>query len=341
MKRCPFADDHGPTSLELEVHARGCPDCARSLALRSLARETWDAAHRRDAATRRSARERMLMTAPLRMAARQARAPHRLAMAVALVATVTVMSLVARAAALWASRRAAVELPEGRSVEGSTVARAAPTAPFLPPSSDAAAAQETAVENDAEARLVVRHETAPVTRGSAPTRSADPAVDPGLLWERSEAEIARGDRLDAERTLRGLLALHPGALLRSRAELRLGELLLARGARDEARSRLEPIALGSDVNLSSEAVWLFVRCFSSPGERAVAWGEVLGASPSPTMRTVAQVEQATELANAGDMDRARALLAALPRESIPPVAADAYQRLEARFGRDAGYAPAW
>jgi hypothetical protein len=178
---------------------------------------------------------------------------------------------------------------------------------------------------------VVQHETAPATRGSAPARAADPAADPGLLWERSEAEIARGDRVEAERTLRGLLALHPGAPLRSRAELRLGELLLARGARDEARALLEPIALGSDVNLSSEAAWLFVRCFSSPGARAVAWGQVLGASPSPTMRTVAQVEQATELADAGDMVRARALMASLRPDSIPLVVADAYQRLEARL----------
>ena len=150
-------------------------------------------------------------------------------------------------------------------------------------------------------------------------------------WRSVEKSLDEGDRDAAESALRGVLARERDPGRRARAALRISELLLARGARDEARRHVESLALGHDPVMASEAVWLYVRSFPAPQGRASAWARFLATSPPGPMTRVARVERARELLDAGETVEARAIVQALGGERLEPVAADGLARLRARL----------
>jgi|CZKU01.1.fsa_nt_gi hypothetical protein len=158
-------------------------------------------------------------------------------------------------------------------------------------------------------------------------------------WRSVEKSLDEGDRDAAESALRSVLAHEREPGRRARAALRLSELLLARGARDEARRHAESLALGRDAAMASEAVWLYVRSFPTPQGRASAWARFLATSPLGPMMHVARVERARELLDAGETGEARAIIQALSGEALEPVAADGLAGLRARVegtGGDGG-----
>jgi hypothetical protein len=176
----------------------------------------------------------------------------------------------------------------------------------------------------------------------ADAASARPAAiekdDPAERLHAAEAALDQGDRAAAEAILRALLARTSDPEVRARAELRLSELLLARGAADEARALLEPLAFGSEPKRGADAAWLYARSLHTPADRASAWARYLATSPPPAMRSLALVERASALFDSGDADGARAIVAGLDAErergALAPVATDALRRLEARLGDD-------
>ena len=173
---------------------------------------------------------------------------------------------------------------------------------------------------------------------------AGDAAEVGRLSRAVERALDDGDRDAAESMLRRQVAQDRDGLRRARATLQLAELLLARGSTEDARGRLEPLALGrapgADARLSADATWLYVRTFRTPRERAGAWARYLATAPSSSMKQIALVERARELADAGDEAAARAIVEGLGGETLAPVAADSLERVKARLERrDEGPTP--
>jgi hypothetical protein len=170
------------------------------------------------------------------------------------------------------------------------------------------------------------------TRGvSSRGAQASETRDTAGAWRSAEKALDEGDRDAAEAALRGILTSEREPGRRARAAVRLSELLLARGASDEARRHLESLALGRDPAIASDAVWLYVRSFPTPQGRAGAWARFLATSPPRPMAQVARVERARELLDSGNAAEARAIVQALSGEVLAPVAADALARLRTRL----------
>ncbi len=168
-------------------------------------------------------------------------------------------------------------------------------------------------------------------RGSAQLSARPETTDTASAWRSAERALDEGDRDAAESSLRRVLAREREPGRRARAALRLSELLLARGAIDEARGHLEGLAIGRDPAMASDAVWLYVRSFPTPDGRAGAWARYLATSPPPPMRQVARVERARELLDSGDSAEARTVVESLSSEGLAPVAAEGLARLRARL----------
>ncbi len=417
--RCSFADDHALGSSALAEHATTCEACARAVALRSLAKQTWSAAKGRDDRTARSARERRLMRGVSVGRGRKRGLAWSAVLAIVAVAATCMMLLRHEAPPssppsapqpLAASNGAAPATtaphaaPKTRGfrvvdVRGGVARRrgAAITAGDALAAGDAIDVEQGAIvrvlwvidldERDdggvepeveivgpaqvdvgdaASPLLVLRRGVARVTAGEvAIARGADAARDvrsgsrvevdsiahaaaarstitapddSAALLRAAEAALDQGDRASAEATLRTLLDHARDPDTRARAELRLAELLLARGASDEARTLLEPLAFGREPKRGADAAWLYARSLHAPADRASAWARYLATSPPPAMRSLALVERASALLDAGDADGARAIVTALEPDrasgSLAPVAADALRRLEARLGDD-------
>jgi hypothetical protein len=430
--RCTFAEDHTLDSTELAQHATACEPCARAVAVRSLAKQTWSAAKGRDDRTARSARERRLMSG-----ASVARGRHRgvawsAVVAIVGIATTCVVLALRKAPSdafappqrVIVSEAQRSEGPHGsggvlrpfgpQDDNGGVVGRgrhfrvvdvrgglarrqglsiaagdvlAAGDEIDVPQGAvvrvlwaidlaeSADGGEEPAVEVVGAARvdvgdgatplLVLRRGAARVTAGeiaiargtdaprevlagssveiepdppaalARPAISATTADDSAARLRAAETALDRGDRATAEATLRPLLDHTRDPETRARASLRLAELLLARGASDEARPLLEPLAFGPDPKRAADAAWLYARSLHAPADRAAAWARYLATSPPPAMRSLAQIERASALLDSGEIDGARALVTALDADraagSLAPVAADALARLEARL----------
>jgi hypothetical protein len=168
--------------------------------------------------------------------------------------------------------------------------------------------------------------------GAVTVSKAVPEEGTATLWRAAEKALDEGDRQSAEQSFRAALEHDPNPARRARAELRLGELLLARGAREEARARLQPLVFGGDTKLAADAVWLLARCSRVPRERADIWAAYLATSPPSSMRQLALIERATALEEAGDTAGAISILHALDGETLTPVASTAVRALRARLG---------
>jgi hypothetical protein len=183
----------------------------------------------------------------------------------------------------------------------------------------------------AEPRVVSAGEQMAIETPRAAPAPASEGTDDDRAWRAAEKALDEGDREAAESSLREVLARERDPGRRARANLRLSELLLARGASDEARRHLESLALGRDATMASDAVWLYVRSFSTPLARAEAWARYLATSPPAPMLQVARVERARELVAGGKPSEARALADSLSGEILSPVAAEGLERLRARL----------
>jgi hypothetical protein len=167
---------------------------------------------------------------------------------------------------------------------------------------------------------------------ASPPLSRDPpaAEDPLARWRAAQDALGAGDRVTAERLLRVLLATAGLAdALRERASFSLAELELARGAKDDARARLESLLASADASLGADAAFLEARAAESPRARADVIARYLANDPPSPYRERAVVDQALALLDAGDVSGARARAAALRvRGHLPDVAAVALERLE-------------
>jgi hypothetical protein len=164
----------------------------------------------------------------------------------------------------------------------------------------------------------------PHVAAPSPVQEATNTAD---SWRAVEKALDEGDRDGAESALQSIVAHERDQGRRARASLRLSELLLARGANDVARGRLETLALGRDPAVASDAVWLYVRSFPAPQDRARAWARYLATSPPPPMTQIARVERARALLDGGDATEARAIVQSLSGEALAPVAAEGLDHL--------------
>ncbi len=171
----------------------------------------------------------------------------------------------------------------------------------------------------------------PQAASRSPVPNTTDTTDTANSWRAVEKALDEGDRDGAESSLRNIVSHERDPGPHARASLRLSELLLARGANDEARGRLETLALGGDPAMASDAVWLYVRSFPAAQGRAGAWARYLATSPPPPMAQIARVERARELLDGGDTAAARAIAQSLTGEALAPVAAEGLERLRARL----------
>jgi len=313
---CTFVLDQAPSAPRslLDEHAAVCGPCARSLALRASARRVWALAKTRD--DERDARIRVRRLA-LRM--KEGREVRGTFPQPALALVVFAGLFAATAAAMVGEARRTLAHDEVARVPVVRVARGL-----------------------AEPRRTVSMSVAGASAPPAPPVEARPETPRGaradegeVLWQASEAALARGDRAAAETSLRLLLGAPRKRSLMTRAELRLAELLLARRALLEARSRLLPLVLGRDqasARDASDATWLYARTYEDARDRAAAWGRIVATEPLGPMRDLAAVEEAKALHEAGDDARARAIADALEARGVAPVVRDALLAMRSRIG---------
>jgi hypothetical protein len=333
---CTFVLDPPPGTLpvSLDEHTATCRECARTAALRSLARETWRRAKDRDEERDAAIRVRRIA---IRGRDWKARKNTGMRPALALAALTVLVALFAATAAAMVREvhRAREDAPA--LVPVVRVPRAlSPSALAGSVSLAGASSPEMARETPAPVRVEAGAELrAPALAAARPSATLDDGGE--ALWRAAEDALARGDRAAAESSLRALLRGPRTTSLATRGELRLAEILLARGASLEARAHLEPLVLGRgapDANDRMDAAWLYVRTFEGGRGRAEAWRTVLAKEPAGPMRDLARVERARELHEAGDDEEARVLLERLESEGTPiaPVARDALRRLRERLG---------
>jgi hypothetical protein len=163
-----------------------------------------------------------------------------------------------------------------------------------------------------------RAKSAPVGGVSASQRALSSA----------EEALAEGDRARAEKELRAALGDPTlDAKSRARANLTLAQLELARGDRQGADARLEPLVRASDPKDAFEAALL--RAQARPEAAVVIWSSLRGrALPSPE-RERAAVAEAQARFDAGDVDGAKRIVATLERTpELPDVAAYPLRKLK-------------
>jgi hypothetical protein len=165
---------------------------------------------------------------------------------------------------------------------------------------------------------------------SALSRDQPAAEDPFVRWRAAQEALGAGDRLTAERHLRALLAMAGvGEDLRERASFSVAELELARGAKVQARKRLEGVRATADASLGADVVFLEARVADSPRARAAVIARYLATDPPSPYRERAMADEGLALLDAGDLAGARASAAALrARGHLPDVAVVALERLE-------------
>jgi hypothetical protein len=124
------------------------------------------------------------------------------------------------------------------------------------------------------------HPTAP------PDAPAPPVVPaPDEHWRAARHALEAGDRTLAEGEVRKVLVeVGPPHPLHGRASFFLAELLLARGATPDARSRLAALVADHDAALGEDAATLLAQSFSTRGERARVWATYLATSPPAPQR---------------------------------------------------------
>jgi hypothetical protein len=178
--------------------------------------------------------------------------------------------------------------------------------------------------------VAVESDEAPPQGTSVLARSASPAEDPVPLWRAAQDALAAGDRATAERRLRVLLGMAGvSERLRERASFALAEVELARGAKDDARTRLESLLTAGDSSIAADAAFLEARAADSPRDRAAIIARYLADDPPSPYRERAMVDEGLALLEAGDRAGARARAAALrARGALPDVVAVALERLE-------------
>jgi hypothetical protein len=171
----------------------------------------------------------------------------------------------------------------------------------------------------------------PAPAAVAPVRVDDPAAE----WRSAQGALRAGDRSTAERRLHALLAMTSApASLRNRASFALAELVLARGAVDDARHLLDALARSGDASLAADAVFLEARATSSPRERAELFARYRARRPPSPYREQALVDEAVARADEGDTAAARALVERLHTAAVPDVVVPSLARLERRLGLD-------
>jgi hypothetical protein len=126
-----------------------------------------------------------------------------------------------------------------------------------------------------------------IARGGLQT---PPIADGPAVFGRAIEEIQRGERAAAEASLRELLGRSTAdRALRARASLRLAELLIARGARDDAAKFLSTAAADGDDAIAFDATRLLVR--DAPRtSRIAAWERYLEMRPASPRREEATSE---------------------------------------------------
>ena len=268
---CNRVRDQAPGSeldASLAEHVAICEECARMLALRAQARDTWRRARARDDESLARQRERRILN---RVSDRKrgygARTTGVLIIALGLLA--------ATAAAIIANRHRALEET---------------TSSFREPEAARAPSRGSTSTPSLPAEAPVASSAPEQSMPAAPAQEARHAMTPAVTHggQADDAEsVARGRggrrarRSDRRRGVAaGAAPEAEASSLSSKAGLRLAELLLARGATVEARERLDPLVFGGGGPIANDAVWLYAQSFADARDRADAWARFLATNPA-------------------------------------------------------------
>ncbi|WP_394844612.1 tetratricopeptide repeat protein [Pendulispora brunnea] len=174
----------------------------------------------------------------------------------------------------------------------------------------------------------------PAPSPSAASAPAEADTD-ASLWQSVQTALHAGDRAVAETKARSLMLSGRSANYRDKASFVVGELELSRGDVAGAQGRLSSLASTTrDPALAADATFLLARSYKDPLERARVWGRFIASGPASPYREQAMLERGRALADAGDMDGAREIVAALKKvDPLPAIVARGLAALEARTAR--------
>jgi TolA-binding protein len=181
-------------------------------------------------------------------------------------------------------------------------------------------------------------EAPPAAPSPSPSTAAATPVEEDTdvsLWQSVQTALHAGDRAVAETKARSLMLSGRSANYRDKATFVVGELELSRGDVAGAQGRLTSLASTTrDPALAADATFLLARSYKDPLERARVWGRFLASGPSSPYSEQAMLERGRALADAGDIDGAREIVAALKQVNpLPAIVSRGLGALEARTAR--------
>ncbi|WP_394834108.1 tetratricopeptide repeat protein [Pendulispora rubella] len=181
------------------------------------------------------------------------------------------------------------------------------------------------------------HKPEPPAPAPSPSTASTPVEEDTdtSLWQSVQTALHAGDRAVAETKARSLMLSGRSASYRDKATFVVGELELSRGDIAGAQGRLTSLASTTrDPALAADATFLLARSYKDPSERARVWGRFIASGPASPYREQAMLERGRALADAGDIDGAREVVAALKKvDPLPAIVARGLAALEARTAR--------